>query len=337
VRSVEQLADVALNAFESKDKVICMHAVDSLGGLVRDYLAIKRGFTDEFFTLDAMVRENPDFVSMQDDVFDGIERGKFWLEMKILRQYQMLYGETLNRARDINYLIAINTRKVAEAAMALGDAQVIALAVKFFNTYMRSTINGQDVRTAYNVFNQYRLLAEGALRSGQEEVALEIARRFQYYGQLGFSAGLRFVLETAAYDLCRLNELAFEIGCPRRRELLGIFLEVDKEAEEGHDLEASLRGVRKAQLKLAAFYLTRADEASARVIFDDMRGELSSRLASIRSELAGITDRDFWEISDRGVNFDYLEPERRAALDTFFEWFKAPDGAAQPAPRGEAG
>jgi hypothetical protein len=336
VRSVEQLADVALNAFESKDKVICMHAVDSLGGLARDYLAVKRGFGAGFFTLDGAIRENPDFVSMQDDVVDGIERGRFWLEMKILRQYQMLYGETLNRARDINYLIAINTRKVAEAAMARGEDEVVALAVKFFNTYMRSTVNAQDVRTAYNVLNQYRLLAESALRNGREDVALEIARRFQYYGQLGFSAGLRFVLETAAYDLCRLNELAFELACPRRQELLGIFLEVDKEAEEGHDLEASLRGVRKAQLKLATFYLTRGDEASARVIFDDMRGELASRLASIRSELAGITARDFWEISDRGVNFDYLEPERRAALDTFFEWFQAPDGAAQPAPRGEA-
>jgi hypothetical protein len=337
VRSVEQLADVALNAFESKDKVICMHAVDSLGGLVRDYLEIKGGFRGEFFALDAEIRENPDFVSMQDDVFDGIERGRYWLEMKILRQYQMLYGETLNRARDINYLIAINTRKVAEAAMARGDEAVVELTVKFFNTYMRSTVNGQDVRTAYNVLNQYRLLAEGALRAGREDVALEIARRFQYYGQLGFSAGLRFVLETAAYDLCRLNELAFELGCGRRRELLATFLEVDKEAEEGHDLEASLRGVRKAQVKLATFYLTRGDATSARVIFDDMRSELASRLASIRSELAGITRRDFWEISDRGVNFDYLEPERRAALDTFFGWFQAPDGAAQPAPRGEAG
>ncbi|MCK9462919.1 MAG: DUF2254 domain-containing protein [Proteobacteria bacterium] len=337
VRSVEQLADVALNAFESKDKVICMHAVDSLGGLMRDYLSVKRAFGGAFFSLDAMIRENPDFVSMQDDVFAGIESGRFWFEMKILRQYQMLYGETLNRARDINYLIAINTRKTAEEAMALDEAEVVALAVKFFNTYMRATINGQDVRTAYNVLNQYRLLAEAALRNGREEIALEIARRFQYYGQLGFGAGLRFVLETAAYDLCRLNELAFELASPRRRELLGIFLEVDKEAEEGHDLEASLRGVRKAQVKLATFYLMRGDEAAARVIFDDMRAELPSRLASIRGELAGITERDFWEISDRGVNFDYLEPGRRAALDVFFEWFRAPEGAAQPASRDGAG
>ena len=332
VRGIEQLADVALNAIENKDKVICMHAVDSLGGLMRRYVRAKGTFTASWFALDREIRENPDFVSMHDEVLADLERGRLWLEMKVLRQYQMLYGETLNRMRDINYLIAINTRKTAEEAMRRDDAPVTDLALKFFNTYMRATINGRDVRTAYNVLNQYRLLAESALRLGREDVAVESARRFQYYGQLGFATGLPFVLETAAYDLCTLNELAFELGAARRDELLAIFLEVDKEAEEGHELEASLRGVRKAQVKLATYYLTNGAGELARVIFEDMRSELPSRLLSIREELQGITSKEFWEISDRGVNFDYLEPERRATLETFFGWF---DGLGEPA--GDAG
>jgi hypothetical protein len=318
VQGIEQLADVALNAIDKKDKVICMHAVNALGGLMRDGLGLKASFEGGWFDLDDKIRENPDFVSMQAEVLETIEKGRFWLEMKILRQYQMLYDETLNRMRDINYLIAINTRKVAEEAMACGDERTVAVAVKFFNTYLRSTINQKDVRTAYNVLNQYRLLAEHALRMGRDEVALDAARRFQYYGQLGFSSGLAFVLETAAYDLCGLNELAYELSSGCQGELLDIFLDVDKEAEEGHELEASLRGVRKAQVKLAAFYLTRGAHDSARTIFKDMIDELPTRLESIRGELASITSKDFWEISDRGVNFDYLDPERRAALDVFF-------------------
>lgn len=322
VRGVEQLADVALNAIDNKDKVICMHAVGALGSLLRDYLGHKGSFERDWFELDDNIRENPDFVSMQGEVLDGIEEGRFWLEMKVLRQYQMLYSETLNRMRDINYLIAINTRKVAEEAMARKDENTVSLAVKFFNTYLRATINSKDVRTAYNVLNQYRLLAEHALRVGRDPVAVDVVRRFQYYGQLGFSTGLAFVLETAAYDLCQLNELAFELDADCRDEILDTFLEVDKEAEEGHELEASLRGVRKAQAKLATFYLTRGADDLARKIFEDMRAELPGRLASIREELASITSKEFWEISDRGVNFDYLNPERREALDTFFGWFK---------------
>lgn len=325
-RGIEQLADVALNAIENKDKVICMHAVDALGRLMHDYAPLKPSLGEEWYILDSSIRENPDFISMHEDVLDDLERGRFWLEMKVLRQYQMLYGETLNRMRDINYLIAINTRKAAEEGIASVDDRLVTLSVKFLNTYMRATINGRDVRTAYNVFNQYRLLAENAMRAGRDDVAVEAARRFQYYGQLGFAMGLPFVLETAAYDLCTLNELAYQLGSDACVELLDIFLEVDKEAEEGHELEASLRGVRKAQLKLATFYLTNGAEDLARVIFEDMRSEISSRLTSIRAELAGITSREFWEISDRGVNFDYLDPERRAALERFFEWFPEAGG-----------
>ena len=322
VQGVEQLADVALNAIDSKDKVICMHAVDTLGRLVRDYVGHKGGFSAGWFAMDKRIRENPDFVSMQVEVVDDIERGRYWFEMKVLRQYQMLYGETLNRMRDINYLISINTRKLAQDALASGDKLVADLAVKFFNTYLRATINGKDVRTAYNVLNQYRLLAEHALEKGEDDAALEIARRFQYYGQLGFSAGLAFVLETAAYDLCALNELAFELDSPCADELLAIFLDVDKEAEEGHELEASLRGVRKAQIKLATHYLTHEAVDRARLIFEDMRDEVPSRLTSIREELGGITSKEFWEVSDRGVNFDYLDPARRETLAVFFGWFE---------------
>ncbi len=325
VSGIEQLADVALNSIEHKDKGICMHAVDSLGELVREYLDAKDRMPQSWFLLDIALRENPDFVSMQDEVLGDIERGRFWFEMKVLRQYQMLYGETLNRMRDINYLIAINTRKLAEKAMRLGQDETAALAVKFFNTFLRATVNGRDIRTAYNVLNQYRILAETALEMDRPDVAVEAARRFKYYGQLGFSMGLPFVLETAAYDLCALNEFAFDRKASCQDRILSIFLEVDKEAEEGHEFEASLRGVRKAQVKLATYYLTHDAEDKARAIFLDMQSELPARLASIQGELAGITSKDFWEVSDRGGNFDYLEPDRRAQLDKFFGWFSLSD------------
>lgn len=322
VVGIEQLSDVALNAIEHKDKGICMHAVDALGHLMRSYLTLKDSMPSMWFHMDPETAENPDFISMQKNVLDDIETHRFWFEMKVLRQYQMLYGETLNRMRDINYLIAINTRKLAEQAVRNGETETGLLAQKFMNTYLRATINARDVRTAYNVLNQLRLFAEFALKNGSFDLTLEIAKRFKYYGQLGFSSDLPFVLETCAYDLCSINELAFDLNAPCRDELLFIFLDVDKEGEEGHALEASLRGVRKAQVKLATYYLTHNERNSARVIYEDMRNELAVRLLSIHKELLGIESPDFWEVSDRGVNFDYLEPERKAVLDTFFSWFE---------------
>ena len=322
VRGIEQLSDLASGAIESKDKVVCMHAVDSLGYLTCDYIDIKPKLQADWFTLTPLTRDNPDFVSMQKNVLEDIEQTHCWVEMKILRQYQMLYGESLNRMRDINYLLAINTRRIAEQALSNNDIHIVALCVKFFNTYLRATINAKDVRTAYNVLNQYRLLAQTVLEMGNDEIAVDIANRFKYYGQLGFAMGLPFILETAAYDLCELNELAYRLDTPARQPLLDIFLDVDKEAEEGHSMEASLRGVRKAQIKLATFYLVEGATDLARNIFSDMRDEVPGRLSSIQHELGSIRTREFWEINDRGVNFDYLEDDRRAALDIFFSWFE---------------
>ncbi len=320
VRGVEQLADVALNAMEHKDKGVSMASADALRSLILDYQKVRPGLEPAFFAVEGDLAHNPDFVSMAPAVLESVSERRIWLEMKVLRQYQTLYNEALNRMRDMNYLIAINTRTIAEKALENGNVELFNLAVKFFNTYLRATINAKDVRTAYNVLNQYRLLAERVLSYDQGSYAIEIARYFKYYGGVSFTAKLPFILETVAYDLCELNELAYEEDSPAARELLRIFLQVDRESE-GEVQETSLRGVRKAQVKLATFYLLKGDEELAREVFRDMSNEQPARLDSIRGELLAIRSSEFWEISDRGANFDYLPPKRKRRMLEFFAWF----------------
>ncbi len=326
-RGVEQLADVGLNAMEHKDKGVSMASVDALRAMIIDYQSVRRDLSADWFRIEGELSHNPDFVSMSQDVLRAVTDRQIWFEMKILRKYQTLYNEALNRMRDINYLIAINTRHIANAAIDVGNRQLYELVVKFFNTYLRSTINARDVRTAYNVLNQYRLLAESVLDLEDGALAIDIARHFQYYGLVSFHAKLPFILETVAYDLCALNEYAFDRGSPAAPELLRIFLEVDKESE-GEVQEQSLRGVRKAQVKLATHYLLKGNRELAEEVFRDMAGERRERMASIRDELLSVKSAEFWEISDRGVNFDYLPPPQKDKLRQFFSWF--PD---LPAPR----
>lgn len=316
----EQLADVALNAMANHDGAIAMSAVNALGELARDYLGVKSSLPLHWFQISDHVAHDPDFVSMSRDVLDQLARDRSWFEFKELRQLQTVYQSALGSNREICYVVSIHTRELAERAMELCDPRVVELCVKFFNTYLRSTINARDVRTAYNVLNQYRLLAEAALLRGEGRYAIEIARYFKYYGQLAFHMDLGFVLETAAYDLGALNELAFDLRATERHELLRNFLQVDKEGE-GASREASLRGVRKAQVRLATYYLLHGDEGAAREVFVDMRNEKPARLASIRDEMLAISSRDFWEVTDRGSNFDYIPPDRKRRLLEFFAWF----------------
>ena len=82
-----------------------------------------------------------------------------------------------------------------------------------------------------------------------------------------------------------------------------------------------VRGVRRAQVQLATFFLVRGESKRARYVFDDMVDEKTDRLRSIREELLTQSQPLFWELTDRGVNFAYLVPERRAKVSEFFEWF----------------
>jgi hypothetical protein len=320
--SMEQLTDITINSISGKDKIIATAGVDALKDFARNYLANKKAAAPEWFGVGPSIRENPDFVSMAPQSIDDLVKRRTWVEWKVLRQYQAIYSEALGAMRDINYVIAIDTRYIGEAAIKAGDREALALCVKFFNSYMRATLNAKDVRTAYNILNQYRQLAQDVVQAGWDDKAVEVAGYIKYYGHVSFNMKLAFVTETVAYDLCALCETAHAIKSPVESKLLQTFLEVDQPAMDGGDVaETGLRGVRKAQAKLATYYIVEDAEPLARRIFDDMRNEKPERLRSIRDELLSIESEDFWEVIDRGANFDYLTPARKDALRTFFSWF----------------
>lgn len=327
LQAMEQITDIARNAIATKDKIIATGCVDALKQLAVRYLPAKRRALPGWFGIGPRLRQNPDFVSMSPESIRDLETRQVWLEWKLLRQYQAMYNEALGGMRDLNYVLAIDTRYIAEAAVRHDEPEAFRLAVKFFNTYLRATLNARDIRTAYNILNQYRMLAEALLRAREDDLALEVAEYLKYYGHIGYTLEMPFVTEVVAYDISTMLELAHDLKSRVERELLAILLQVDRDAVAGADNtmaeEASLRGVRKAQSKLATYYLLHGEEPLARQIFADMEHEKPERLRGIRDELSKVDSRDFWEVNDRWVNFDYLEPERRALLATFFSWFPA--------------
>jgi hypothetical protein len=321
--NLEHLADVAVNAVSQKDKVIASHAVTELREVLTRYLAGKAELPPSWFQLGPRLRRDPDFLALAPASVTELEATRSWLEWKGLRHFRTVFGEALLHLPEMAHVVAIDTRYVGEAALAANDLAVTRTTVKFFNTYLRVAHNARDVRASYNVLHQYRQFAERLIDERQDGEVAEIGHHLRYYGQLAFTQGQGFVTETVAYDLSELCEWAFARKAPSHAELLRTFMEVDKEAETSAD-EKTLRGVRKAQIKLATFYLLRGAEDEARVIYQDMRHERPARLASIRNELLAISAKEFWEVTDRGVNFDYLDDARRAQLDRFFGWFQPP-------------
>ena len=167
LHGAERLTDIAINSISQKDKIIATTCADALRDLVIAYIN-KHGQLDEaWFSLTGLVRTNLDFASMAEDSVRDLEQQRTWFEFKVLRQYQSIYAEALGTMRDMNYIIAINTRLIAKEALRKCHDQALDLAIKFFNTFIRATLNENDVRTAYTILNQYRMIGENLMQAGR--------------------------------------------------------------------------------------------------------------------------------------------------------------------------
>lgn len=318
IAAMEELSDITSNSISGKDKIIASRAVDALKDFALEYVEVKGKARAEWFEVGPGIRDNPDFVAMDPESLRDLATRRTWVEWKVLRQYLGIYNEAMSGMPDINYLIAIDTRYIGEAAIAAGDDELLALTFRFMNSYLRATLNARAVRTAYNVLNQYRLLVERVIGEGKNDVALEAVKFMNYYGHVSFDMQLFFVSETVAYDIASLCEHAYRKSAGLDDRLLGMFLELDQPMTIKKQMQG-LVGIRKAQVKLAAYYLSVGQQAKAKRIVDDMRDEPPVRLALIRDQLAKVETKDFWEIIDRGRNFEYMPPTQRKCLATFFE------------------
>jgi hypothetical protein len=315
--ALEELTDITSNSISGKDKIIASRAVDAIKDFVVNYLAVKGRADPRWFEIGEGIRDNPDFVAMDPESLRELGGARTWLEWKAMRQYLGIYAEAQGEMPDINYLIAIDTRYVGEAALQHGDRAVVELAFRFMNSYLRAALNARAVRTAYNVMNQYRLLVETMIRNGADEFAIEGVRHMIYYGRTSYDMQLGFVTETVAYDVSALCEYAHAQGRDLDVRMLEMFLELDQPLRMKKQ-ESGLQGIRKAQIKLACYYLAVGADARAKQVAADMVGEDRERLRTIREQLTQVESKDFWEIIDRGRNFEYMPPKQKEQMARFF-------------------
>jgi hypothetical protein len=204
---------------------------------------------------------------------------------------------------------------------------VLRLALRFLNTYLSRSITNGDVRTAHNVLAEFRRFAcEMLLDRGEYDLVAEIADWLQHYARISFERGETFVTETAAHDLAETIIRAHAAGADNQDAMLDSLLQVDREPGGLTGQESALSGVRKAQVKLATHYLSCGDAAPARRIYQDMKYESRERLRTIHLELAELAEPEWWEITNRDTNWDYLSEAQKRQLPVFFSWFREEEG-----------
>lgn len=317
--ALDEIKGIATSAIRQQEGIILLDALDSLKAFWLFYALRKEQLPRDWFLLSPVLRRDPDFVSVDEGLLQQIEMEGSWVELKILRQYQALFGEGLNGMRQVSTLVAIHSRELGIRALQTQKLMVAGWVIKFFNTYLRAVINAQDIRTGYNLLKQYRMVAEAALRQHHSALVLEIVGHFRYYSLIAYKAGLFFLSETFGFDLGLLAQLSCALRSETTEAILQVLLRLDQDPESEQQ-ESTLRGIRKTQVRLAAYFLSCGREDLAKLIYLDMHHEPLVRLQIIRQELQSTT-AEFWEFTDRGENFYYLDPVLQPYADQFFGWF----------------
>lgn len=91
------------------------------------------------------------------------------------------------------------------------DLPVVDLCIKFFNTYLRASINLNEVRTVYNVLYQYRKLAEFIIEYGKEmsdekakvDALISFMDNIMFFGYYLISGQEENELETRALKIAK--------------------------------------------------------------------------------------------------------------------------------------
>ena len=310
---MDQMTDIALTAVNLSDSSLARHSIWVLYLATAHYVENKKALGPEWFTVrEAESEEHDDLIVRE------IEGAGTWLEWRMLSEVEEVFYATLNRAREVNNLIARVARLLGEKAVECEDAGLLRTLMKFFNTFLREAINRGDVRAGYHVLYQYRRLADAALER-HPEVALEIANRLSYYGAAATSGPLLWMLAAAAHDLRILAENCHQRGGDRgiTAAIVADLLDTVEGAEEKQ--APALVQLYKTLAALGSFFLVRGDLELARQLRAKLAHVPDATLEQVRRELTACENPVFWEVTDRVVNFDFVEPDVRAGLPAFLE------------------
>ncbi|MCA9692494.1 MAG: DUF2254 domain-containing protein [Myxococcales bacterium] len=312
--AIERISDNCLAAIGQQDRNLALHSVRTIERFVCRYHAKKARLPPSWAHIDAEA-----FASLSEGFYDDIVAQGLWVEAKSLLEFEHVLRRSLGDMNELVSQIASSTREIGESALRHDEQEAIALAIRFFNTYIRHGLNAGNVRAVYNILDQYRRMASALMRSGPELVD-RVVKHLVYYGRTANERGIPFVTVTVAHDVRVLCQEAYSAG----RDvvpLLDRFLTLDQKSESTTG-DIALMGVRKAQSILGAFFLAAGAERLAQRIRDDMRVESPERLLRARDEILEIDEHKFFEITDRGFNFEYVEPSRHQFVRAFFQPFE---------------
>jgi hypothetical protein len=287
----------------------------ALHGTLHDYLEVKESLPPEWFTAEAQIVRG-----RHEAALEQIRQTGIWIERRVVEELQDLFNAALlARMDDITHTVAQALRMVGEEAIEHDDRPLMMLVSKFFNTFLRATINRGEVRGGYDTLYEYELLADTALMR-QPDFTIQIAERLTYYGEAA-GGRLLWMAAASAHDLRVLAENNHRRGgdpLVTRRFITLLDGMIERVAPRDPILGRQLH---KTAVAMGSYFLAAGDDLNTQAVRALLHDVPEPEMARIEQELLQVTEPEFWEVTERWVNFDYVDTETRQVLSAFVRDF----------------
>ncbi|MDQ6918273.1 MAG: DUF2254 domain-containing protein, partial [Candidatus Dormibacteraeota bacterium] len=306
--SVAQVTDIALGSIQLGDLPVCLLSVGVLGRFVADdYLKVKGRFGPDWFEV-----SHSELPGASDQIVTEAIRARTWIEYTVLTSFVDLVGLTPIHRKEAVHAIALATRDIGLAAIERGDPEAAELCIRFFNTYLRTALNRMAPTFASSTMNEYRRLAIGALE-WRPDLAVAAAAHLLRYGRHFDQAGMPAIFGAAAEDVADLAIEAYTHD-PDVTRRLAVLL-VDNLAELLPNAQPiGLNGLFKAVAKLAFWAMAEQREAVAQILLDGIAAAPPDFVDSALDRMETLDDGLFWEVNERVVAFDWVDPGLRLQI-----------------------
>ena len=312
---LEQVSDIAFGSVQLGDMPVFVLSIEVMGDfLAREYLPVKKNLRPEWFKV-----AHAELPGASDQIIAEVNRAGTWFAYTVMSSFVDMVGLTPLHRKEAVYAIAVATRKVGLAAIEAGDSEVAELCLRFFNTYLRATINRSAPTFASGIMNEYRRYAIGALE-WRRDLAIEAASHLLRYGRHFDEAGMPAIFGAAAEDVA---DLAIEarVRDPQVSFRLAQLLVINLLELIPNARPIGLNGLFKGVAKLTCWAMASDEKDIAHALVEGIAAAPPDFVEAALIRMESMQNGLFWEVNERVISFDWVEqslrdqiPKLRSAL-----------------------
>jgi Predicted membrane protein (DUF2254) len=311
-QKVANLGSVLLRAADRADRDVTFDAIRTHVLVLARVRNVKERLPAEFFKV-----SNDLLVGLSGDATDILSEGRTWLEHRIAIQLVLAFKSVLGKMPDGVSAMAQAVKNAAHEEACRRNDAVFDLLVRVLNCFMREAVKKKENASVFNVIYSYKALVR-RLIGDRPECVPRLVGYLRYYAEYARGQGLPFIYELVSYELGELTERAYERKAAPARELLDAVL-----AFGGAELSV---GLAKSRAILAAYFLERGFEQELEAVEASLRMVTPAVLEKAKRGILAVQERVFWELNDRGLNFDFVESQRRTRVTEVFDRVNAHTG-----------